>query len=408
MRIVILGPREPVPPTKGGAIEKLTWGLARSIVKQGHEAIVITTCERPPMATEVEGVKVVCISEPIKGSRFYFKEMPLFSFKARQIVENLAKDRNTILHSVYFYNLISFPSFNKLPTIITEFEHYPWIPEYLYHYPFISVWDRIRWESDAAIRISLARIIVNKAHIVTFVSNYQREMFLRKVNITKSKTIVIPNAVDTEFYRPMKVEDIEKLREGAEALLLFVGRLTPHKGLHILLKALALLEPTYKQRLKLVVVGPKVPGFTATHTYRYDTYSLYLNYLIQKHDLKNIVKFVGQVKEELMPLYYNSADALVHPSLVEAFGLVLIEAMACSKPVIAFDVPPINEIVMNNISGILVKPSIKSLKEILHHIIDNANILKAMGIRARHIVEACYSWPIISNIYINLYKKLMS
>jgi len=382
--------------------------LARFLVKRGYNVTVISTCENPGVSTELEGVRIICISKPIKGSRFYLREMPLFSSKAKRIVENSITSPDTILHSVYYYNLISFLSFSKLSIVITEFEHYPWIPEHLYHYPFLSTWSRIRWESDIMVRISLARMIMDRARIVIFVSKYQREMFLKKVRGIKSKTIIIPNAVDTDFFRPMKVEDLEELREGADVLLLFVGRRSPHKGLHVLLKALAMLDRSYKRRLKLIVIGPRTSGFLDLPTHHYDKYSAYLDYLIRKYDLKDVIRFVGQVNEEMMPLYYNSVDMLVHPSFVEAFGLTLIEAMACGKPVLAFNIPPINEIVINGVSGILVEPSMKYLREALHYVVDNVNILKYMGAKARNIVETRYSWHIISNIYVRLYNRLLS
>ena len=107
-----------------------------------------------------------------------------------------------------------------------------------------------------------------------------------------------------------------------------------------------------------------------------------------------------------MPLYYNAADLLVHPSFVEAFGLVLIEAMACGKPVLAFDIPPMNEIIDNGISGLLTKPSVESLTEALRIITDDTKALRAMGLKARNIVEMKYSWQVILHKYLMLYDEL--
>ena len=107
-----------------------------------------------------------------------------------------------------------------------------------------------------------------------------------------------------------------------------------------------------------------------------------------------------------MPIYYNSVDLLIHPSFVEAFGLVLIEAMACGKPVLAFDIPPMNEVVINGVSGVLVKPSVESLAEALRNIVDNIKTLKPIGIRARYIAESRYSWQVISSMYSRLYTCL--
>jgi glycosyltransferase involved in cell wall biosynthesis len=415
MNIIILGPREPVPPIKGGAIEKLTWNLARFLAKTNHNIVLITTCENfneDIIRSVLEGVEIICISRPILGARFYIKDMPYFSIKARRIVENLLvyefpRDE-TLIHSVYFYNLQAFQKFDKTSIIVTEFEHYPWIPEYLYHRPFMRGAQLLRWKLDSLVRIALAQMILPMANAVVFVSKYQRENVLKHTIFIEHKSVVIPNAVDINVYKPIKLgEDKEKIAGDAELVLGFVGRLTPHKGLHILLKAIGRMKPSYRNKLRLIIVGPKAPGFRNGKHRQLDPYVQYIHYLLEKYDLKNIVKFVGQVKEEETPHYYNVIDALVHPSFIEAFGLVLIEAMACGKPVIAFNIPPMNEIIINNVTGLLVDPSIEKLALVLTFIIDNSAILKPLGEMARTIIERKYSWNNVVNEYIELYEKVL-
>ena len=410
MNIIILGPREPVPPTKGGAIEKLTWGLAKNLTKLGYDVTVISTCDKPRVRYIIDGVNVICVSSPITSSRFYLREMPQFSLKALKTISGYLTEKDVIVHSTYFYNLMLFPPLDKIPLVVTEFEHYPWIPEYLYHKPFISATRIARWELDSLARIGIAQATLPKASAIVFISNYQKQMALRKLKLIRHKSIVIPNAVDKDFYRPIKADELrEKFANGADLVLLFVGRLTPHKGFHMLIKSIGNLEPGYRNKLRLVVVGPKAPGFRTTSLSfndPYTQYMQYINYLIHKYDLYNNVIFVGQVNEEEMPLYYNAVDMLVHPSFVEAFGLVLIEAMACGKPVLVFDIPPMNEIIDNGISGLLIKPSVESLTETLRIITNDTKALRAMGLKARNIVEMKYSWQVILRKYLILYKKL--
>ena len=415
MNIIILGSREPIPPIKGGAIEKLTWNLARFLVEAKHNVVLITTCENYNgniIRNVLGGVETVCISKPIPGARFYIKDMPYFSIRARKIVENmliqeLQKDE-TLIHSAYFYNLQAFQRFDKIPIVVTEFEHYPWIPEYLYHRPFMRGGHLLRWELDSLIRIALAQTILPIANAIVFVSKYQRENALKHIAFIKHKSVVIPNGVDTEVYKPIKLgEDKEKIAGSAELILGFVGRLTPHKGLHILLKAIGKLKPSYRNKLKLIIIGPEGPGFQSEKYDRQDPYAQYIYFLLEKYDLKDIVKFVGQVREREMPYYYNVIDILVHPSFVEAFGLVLIEAMACAKPVMAFDIAPMNEIVINNVTGLLMNASIEKLASTLTFVIDNNTILRSLGETARNIVERKYSWSTLVNKYIELYEKFL-
>jgi glycosyltransferase involved in cell wall biosynthesis len=414
MNIIILGPREPVPPIKGGAIEKLIWNLARFLARAKHNVILITTCENfngDIIRSVLEGIEIICISRPIPGERFYIKGMPYFSIKARRVVEKLLvyeipKDE-ILIHSVYFYNLQAFQKFDKTTIIVTEFEHYPWIPEYLYHRPFLRGAQLLHWKLDSLVRIALAQMILPMANAVVFISKYQKENALKHTIFIEHKSVVIPNAVDINVYKPIKIgEDKEKIAGNAELVLGFVGRLTPHKGLHILLKAIGRMRPSNRNKLRLITVGPKAPGFRGEEHRQLDPYVQYIHYLIEKYDLKNIVKFIGQVKEEEMPHYYSIIDGLVHPSFIEAFGLVLIEAMACGKPVIAFNIPPMNDIIINNVTGLLVDPSIEKLALALSFVIDNSVTIKPLGEMARTIIERKYSWINVVNKYIELYEKV--
>lgn len=416
MHIVILGPREPVPPIRGGAIEKLTFNLARYLVKAGHKVTLFATNEVLG-SKNIEGVEIHYIAPPIPGSRFYAKEMPQVSrtmYKlVRRILEANEGKEEIVLHSVYFYNLMNFPRtfLREFPTIVTEFEHYPWIREYLYHYPFISTINRIRWELDVAIRVAIAKTILPFVTSITFVSRYQRDSALKFIGFPRSRTCIIPNAVDTDIYKPVEDSELrERLAEGSDLVLLFVGRLTPHKNLHTLLKTLGHIPYAKRRKIKLIVVGPKGPGFTLRESMPKTTieYLKFLNLLIEKYDLKENIRFLGQVEESKMPYIYSSSDALAHPSLVEAFGLVIIEAGACGKPSVVFDVPPFNEIIINMKTGILVKKiNSKALAETIEYLIDAPLALKKMGLEAMNWTQKYFSWNNIIRCYIKVYKEIL-
>jgi len=408
MHVVLLGPREAVPPLRGGAIEKLTWQLARSLVKKGIDVSLIAVGEDAGKRVEIEGVNVYYVSKPIRGSLFYIKTMPAVSYKMRKIAEKImaaAKD-DVIIHSAYFYNLIAFLDFKKFPVIATEFEHYPWIREYVFHQPFLSASRKVRWEADVKLRIILANLILPRLRAVVAVSRYQRERIADLVPAMKGRIAVIYDFVDTEHFRSLKADELRSSLAGdAELVGIFVGRLTPHKGLHILLKALARLPQSARRKIKLVIVGPRAPGFDIAESPD-GIYVRYLNYIIALHDLKNNIVFTGAVTEEELPRYYSAADILIHPSLVEAFGLTLIEAMACGKPVLAFNIPPLNEIVNQEV-GILINPSVGDLAKALEVLVYDGTTLRRLAQKARLYVEQRFSTNNITEKYISLYKRVI-
>ncbi|MEM3907927.1 MAG: glycosyltransferase family 4 protein, partial [Nitrososphaerota archaeon] len=403
----MLGPREPIPTTKGGAIEKLTFDLAKALKKYGfvRKVVLIATTEKRDLVgrwVQINGVDIFYISTPIKGSLFYFTAMPQISSRIKKVYEKLRnEDDEWIVHSTYFYNLISF---NKSadPIIISEFEHYPWMPEHLYHKPFISTVRRMRWELDAQLRIELAHYIMRKARVIHTVSKFQAEEIRKQIpRESKQRIVVIPNFVNTEVYRPQESHDVrEELGGNSEVLAGFIGRLTPHKNLHVLLMALARIRKDLLRNVKVVVVGPRAPGFymqAQEGSYSYN-YLKFIHDLIEKYDLRNNVIFTGTVEEKHLPRYISAIDFLVHPSFVEAFGLVLLESMACGKPVVAFDIPPINEIVNEN-AGVLARISVKDLASKIELLVENEKLRRTLGNNAIKYVRKVYDVKRIARIF---------
>ncbi|MEM0233118.1 MAG: glycosyltransferase family 4 protein [Candidatus Nezhaarchaeales archaeon] len=414
MNVLILGPRESIPPTRGGAIEKLTFDLARALKKYGFvkKVVLIATTEKRDLVgrwMQIDGVDIFYISTPIKGSLFYFTVMPQISSRIKKVYEKLRNEDGNewIVHSTYFYNLISFKSAD--PIIISEFEHYPWMLEHLYHKPFISTVRRMRWELDARLRIELAHYIMRKARVIHAVSKFQAEEIRRQIpREYKQRIVVIPNFVNTEVYRPQDSHDVrEKLGGGNyEVLAGFIGRLTPHKNLHVLLMALARIRRDLLRKVKVVVVGPRAPGFymqaqQGSHSYNY---LKFIHDLIEKYDLRNNVIFTGTVEEKHLPRYISAIDFLVHPSFVEAFGLVLLESMACGKPVVAFDIPPINEVVNENV-GVLARISVKDLASKIELLVENEKLRRTLGNNAISYVRKVYDVKRIARIFYILYKN---
>ncbi|MEM1510160.1 MAG: glycosyltransferase family 4 protein [Thermofilaceae archaeon] len=410
----MLGPREPIPPTRGGAIEKLTFDLARALKKHGfvRKVVLIATTEKEDLVgrrIQIDGVDIYYISTPIKGSLFYFTVMPQISSRIKKVYEKLRNEDGDewIVHSTYFYNLISFNKFAD-PVIISEFEHYPWIPEHLYHKPFISTVRRLRWDVDAQLRVLLAHYIMRKARVIHAVSKFQAEEIRRQIpGECKQRVVVIPNFVSTEIYRPQNSRDIrDKTRGNCDVLAGFIGRLTPHKNLHVLLMALARIRRDLLRKIKVVVVGPRAPGFYMQAQQRSHSYGYlkFIHDLIEKYDLKNNVIFTGMVEEKHLPRYISAIDFLVHPSFVEAFGLVLLESMACGKPVIAFDIPPINEIVNENV-GVLARISVKDLASKIELLAENEKLRRTLGSNAINYVRKVYDVKRIASIFYILYKN---
>lgn len=127
--------------------------------------------------------------------------------------------------------------------------------------------------------------------------------------------------------------------------LLYVGTVYERKGLIYLIEAISLLSPHERDCLKLDIVG----------NISSDKYYQYLKKEINAKNLSNNINFIGRVSNEKLEEYYKSAYCFVFPSLLEGYGMVLVEAMSYALPVIAFNNSAIPFTVKDGINGILVR-----------------------------------------------------
>lgn len=177
--------------------------------------------------------------------------------------------------------------------------------------------------------------------------------------------VQIPNPVDVRRFQSIGMIKAKELKfslgiKHDDIVLLFVGRYSdPQKNFERLLKAVASLPEHRLSGLTLVVVGGTR---TEAETQYYDD-------LVNKLNIKKIVKFVGSVSYDDIPVYYNMADFLVHPTLFEGFGYVFVEAMASGLPILTSNHPVPTQFVDQN-NGVVVDPySIKSIKSGIEYLL---------------------------------------
>jgi glycosyltransferase involved in cell wall biosynthesis len=163
-------------------------------------------------------------------------------------------------------------------------------------------------------------------------------------------------------------------RQGAGLSVLCVGRLVPQKGLDILVEAVAVLaRRDVDIRLVLVGSGPLEAS---------------LRHKVRRLGLEERVRFEGAVGQDDIGRYYAGADLFCLPSFAEGVPVVLMEAMATGRPVIATRVAGIPELVDDGTSGLLVAPgSVEQLVTALERLASSAELRERMGLAGRRKVE---------------------
>jgi glycosyltransferase involved in cell wall biosynthesis len=213
---------------------------------------------------------------------------------------------------------------------------------------------------------------------------------LRVLGIPKDKTAYLPNAVDPElFSQPRQKED---------NLLLFVGRITFGKGLHVLMRALNYL----KSPVRLVIIGPS--------DWDVDYYRD-LERQIEKENRKgkHEIRYLGPMDQADIVKWYQKASIFVLPSFWEGFGIVILEAFSCETPVVASSVGGITEIIENHRNGILVPPNKPlELAEAIQYLLDNRDVRTRMGREGRKDIIREFSLKVVTEKLQGIYQNILN
>jgi glycosyltransferase involved in cell wall biosynthesis len=163
-----------------------------------------------------------------------------------------------------------------------------------------------------------------------------KEELLRNVKeATENKIDVIPWAADECFVPVSDAATREQARLALslpEKYVLFVGNIEPKKNLHMLIQAFFAAKMNKKLPHKLVIAGQV--GWKMDN----------IEKLIRELNAQEFVLFTGYVPQAALPALYSLADVFVMPSVVEGFGIPVLEAMACGCPVIISPDPALREV----------------------------------------------------------------
>ena len=201
---------------------------------------------------------------------------------------------------------------------------------------------------------------------------------------------IIPNGVDLRRFSP-DIEPIKQYKDG-KLNILFVGRMEPRKGLIYLINAYNKIKASYPNT-RLLIVGP---GLWFRKKYELQ---------VKLSGLKDVV-FAGRVSYKDLPRYYATSDIFCAPATGrESFGLILLEAMAAGKPIIASSIEGYASVVTHNREGLLVPPKdTVALAHALELCIKDRNLRRQMGEQGLITVRQ-YDWPIIARRVLEYYKK---
>jgi glycosyltransferase involved in cell wall biosynthesis len=228
------------------------------------------------------------------------------------------------------------------------------------------------------------------ADAMVCISDFTRSQLMAAVDEDQwSKLHVVRCGVEPAAY-----EDVGEPPAGRPRVLC-VGRLVPEKGQSVLLEAFArLTERGVAAELELVGYGPSRER---------------LERLARRLGLADRVTFAGAVGQDAIAEHYRDASVFCLPSFWEGIPVVLMEAMACRRPVIATAVAGVRELVRDGETGLLVSPGrADELADALERLLGDADLRRRMGAQGRRYVTRHYDLDALSGALADLFTGLLA
>jgi glycosyltransferase involved in cell wall biosynthesis len=364
------------PPFVQGGAGVYAYNLVNELAKLGHEVHVI--------APRAPGTEKESVEESIFIHRLGFLNKPFlaaisFWFSLRKDFSSLKKRAGgfDIVHS---NGLSAFSLRRKAissPFVITI--HH--LTKTTLKTLGANLTARVRnLRGEAGISSIIEPYCIRRADRIIAVSQFTKRDIVNIYGIPESKIEVIYHGVQPDNY-VFPEEARLKLRSSlgieSQPMALFVGRLVPRKGVDILLRALP--RVIKEMDVKLVLAG----SGNQSHYQQ----------LAEALDVSDKVTFLGRVPDETLNLLYASCDVFVLPSRLEGLGIVIIEAMAAGKPVIATNAGGIPELIEAGQNGILTEAGNEGeLASAIIKVLGDRSLSRTIGENNTRKVQERYSW----------------
>lgn len=317
----------------------------------------------------------------------------IFRYRSEQISLDIFRDT---LHKkfdiIHLHSGISIPLLagyfvskkNKIPLIITWHGDSVRIPNQDRYCGFISSLAIILY------KFIIQRILHDAIAIITVSNQYVNiSQYLTKY---REKIWCIPNGINLEEFYPIgNIEEMKtKIDIDGKKIILFLGSLYPIKGPDILLNAIPDVIK-HNNNVIFVIAGDGNKQF-------------YVN-LANELNVSKYVRFTGYLNNNEKLNYLKISDVFVLPSRMESFGIVNLEAMASSLPVIATNVGGVSDLIQDKINGLLIPPNDHiTLSNSIVELLKNDRMRNELGQMGKKISKN-YSWKEIARQTEKLYRE---
>jgi glycosyltransferase involved in cell wall biosynthesis len=365
-------------PNVGASLQ--TWGLSKELAKRGHEVYIIrrSNFDDAQIYDHVHllGTKFLSIEDKMPSYGFLFHVNNLishirFSIKSLKLISKISPDISCIID--YFSGI--FPAYLDIPKIYIM--HTPDTLDFLEPYAIrVKKINSIAFQIKKNIEIKIMQNVDRVVVLNSFIEKYLRRKGLS--HVTK-----IPNGIDADNF----------LNNGDNDYILYAGRFDWNKNVCSLVNVFTQIHKLYPSYyLYLVGSGPEEKRIIS---------------LVREKGVCSKVKIVPWLPRNKVMELMSRCSIFVLPSFFEVCPVVVLEAMASAKPVIARANMGTVDIITHGENGYLYNND-GELRAYLEKLLSDDNLRKKIGYNARCIVEREYTFSKIADKYEELFYKLLT
>jgi spore coat protein SA len=364
-KIAILVPEMlPVPPSKGGAVEQWVYVIGRELAKLDNSRLTIVSRsgsgQEPHSGVYFLGLNRTGFEDYLESFRQRLGKRGILSFAMKMCCvlaysfRVLTQCRNQDLYYVHNEPLLALLL--------------AWL------YPGSVILHMHNQHLESPLVRPLMRLTLRRFKSILFVSEYVRNSAAKVYPQATVPFVSIYNGVDTLAFKAYTSYQLAN-----PPRVLYVGRLTEEKGVHILIDA-ALKLADRGIPIKLVLAGSSFFEGAPETPYIKDIQAAALPLRFVKHSE--------------LPAVFGSADIVVVPSVwQDPCPLVVLEAMACGRPIVATRVGGVPELLKDGYNGLLVDPlSAEELSSAIDKLVNSLHLREQLGRNARISVESALTW----------------
>lgn len=375
-----------LPDMHMGGKEYFVYYVSKQLAKIGHQVCVITSSDSMWSSSYVDdGVKIIKMPI-IHDFKSYYTPLTLSYFPGSEV-------KPDIIHIHEPCAVLT-----TLAAIFAKIKNIPLVVSY-YNDPLpFGPWQAQSLGKLVDLTIQVYGMTANQMKLnwadKILILNGRQIRSSRYLYRYRDKTTVLPMGVAPKFFAQLAGRHLKKVKAflggGDGKTVLYVGRLDFRKGVDHLIRAIGLIK---ELNVRLVLIGDS-NSFTFKQ---------------MAHDQGIDAIFTGNISNEMLPAWYDSADLLVLPSihLEESFGAVILEAWTQKKPVVVSDLPGPSDIVQTAKGGLVFKRNDPDdLANAIRSVLMNKEIARTMGLNGYRFAQN-YSYEKIGEQLVSIYQEVL-